>query len=187
MINKLNLIDNRAKHLRDDRFDYMESRKFMVQKLKKDLEKMKIGLIHIDDIEKKYAFLHNDVEFQSMMKDVRREIHPGSIISIEQSLLSKSRKSKRPRLQDGIKSSIDVKPNGSPAPHFVKSVNISDKAKPADAKAHPDAVKRDQSPKSEKAQISEAEKARIRKQHIAEQQQKQVVSPDPRTKKFSTF
>ncbi len=79
MINKLNLIDNRAKNLRDDRQEYMESRKFMVQKLKKDLEKMKAGLIHISEIEKKYAFLHNDKEFQFMMNEVRREIHPGNI------------------------------------------------------------------------------------------------------------
>lgn len=80
MINKLNFIDNRAKHLRDDRQDYMESRKFMVQKLKKDLEKMKAGLMHITEIEKKYAFLHNDQDFQIMMSEVRREIHPGSLI-----------------------------------------------------------------------------------------------------------
>lgn len=80
MINKLNSIDNRAKHLRDDRNDYMESRKFMVQKLKTDLEKMRAGLMHIDEIEKKYAFLHNDKEFQGMMSDVRREIHPGSVV-----------------------------------------------------------------------------------------------------------
>lgn len=80
MINKLNSIDTRAKHLRDDRNDCMESRKFMVHKLKNDLEKMKGGLIHIDEIEKKYAFLHNDKEFQIMMSDVRREINPGSIV-----------------------------------------------------------------------------------------------------------
>jgi hypothetical protein len=77
MINKLTLIDNKAKHLKEDRFDYMESRKFMVQKLKKDLEKMKAGMIHITEIEKKYAFLHNDKEFQSMMAEMKKELHPG--------------------------------------------------------------------------------------------------------------
>lgn len=78
MIKKLTMVDDRAKHLKEDRSDYMESRKFMVQKLKKDLEKMKAGLMHIDEIEKKYAFLHNDREFQSMMSEIKREIHPGN-------------------------------------------------------------------------------------------------------------
>ena len=77
MITKLNIVDNKAKHLKEDRFDYMESRKFMVQKLKKDLEKMKVGLMHITEIEKKYAFLHNDKEFQSMMAEMKKELHPG--------------------------------------------------------------------------------------------------------------
>lgn len=77
MINKLTTIDNKAKHLKEDRFDYMESRKFMVQKLKKDLEKMKVGMMHITEIEKKYAFLHNDKEFQGMMAEMKKELHPG--------------------------------------------------------------------------------------------------------------
>ena len=78
MISKLNLIDNRAKHLKEDRIGYMESRKFMVQKLKKDLEKMKAGLTTITEVEKKYSFLHNDLEFQTMMQDIKKEIHPGT-------------------------------------------------------------------------------------------------------------
>jgi len=86
-----------------------------------------------------------------------------------------------------------VKPNGLPAPQFVKSVNISDKAKAndgkatSDAKDNPDSVKKDQSPKADKVEISEAEKARIKKQQIAEVQQKQVILADRRTKKSSTF
>ena len=96
-------------------------------------------------------------------------------------MLSKSSKGKRSRLQDGVKSSVDVKKSMA-APEFVKSVNISDKAKAndgkatADAKDHPDAIKRDHSPKSDRVEISDAEKARIKKQHIAEMQQKQVAS-----------
>lgn len=78
MISKLNVIDDRAKQVKEDRTDYMESRKFMVQKLKKDLEKMKAGLLHIDDIEKRYAFLHNDKEFQAMMLETKKELHPGT-------------------------------------------------------------------------------------------------------------
>ena len=52
----------------------------MVQKLKKDLENMKAGLMQADDIEKKYNFLHNDKEFQSMMQEVKKEIHPGRFL-----------------------------------------------------------------------------------------------------------
>jgi hypothetical protein len=77
MINKLTTIDEKAKNMKDDRLDYIESRKFMVQKLKKDLESMKGGVLTITDIEKKYKFLHNDKEFQSMMSEVKKEIHPG--------------------------------------------------------------------------------------------------------------
>lgn len=114
-------------------------------------------------------------------------------------MLGKSRKGKRARLQDEVKSSIDVKPNGLPAPQFVKSVNISDKAKTndgkatadgkatSDAKNHPDAIKKDQSPKADKVELSEVEKARIKKQQIAELQQKQVKLNNLRTKKFSMF
>lgn len=77
MVEKLNAIDTRAKQVKEDRMDYMASRKYMMQKLKKDLERMKSGLTDIDEIEKKYAFLHNDKEFQLMMMEMRKEIHPG--------------------------------------------------------------------------------------------------------------
>lgn len=77
MIEKLTSIDNRAKQVKEDRQDYMASRKYMIQKLKKDLEKMKAGLMTMDDIEKRYAFLHDDKEFQAMMIEMRKEIHPG--------------------------------------------------------------------------------------------------------------
>jgi hypothetical protein len=77
MIDKLTYIDNRAKQVKEDRTDYMASRKYMVQKLKKDLEKMKAGLLTMDDVEKRYAYLHNDKEFQVMMLEIRKEIHPG--------------------------------------------------------------------------------------------------------------
>ena len=78
MIEKLTTIDNRAKQVKEDRQDYMASRKYMIQKLKKDLEKMKAGLLTMDEIEKRYAFLHDDKEFQGMMIDIRKEIHPGT-------------------------------------------------------------------------------------------------------------
>lgn len=80
MIQKLTMIDDRAKHLKEDRSDYIESRKFMVQKLKKDLDKMKAGLTDIHEIERKYAFLHNDKEFQGMMQEIKKEIHPGNSV-----------------------------------------------------------------------------------------------------------
>lgn len=80
MIQKLTMIDDRAKHLKEDRSDYIESRKFMVQKLKKDLDKMKAGLTDINEIERKYAFLHNDKDFQIMMQEIKKEIHPGSSV-----------------------------------------------------------------------------------------------------------
>lgn len=78
MISKLTKIDDKAKYMKEDRQDYIASRRFMVQKLKKDLENMKAGLMQAEDIEKKYHFLHNDVEFQSMMKEVKKELHPGN-------------------------------------------------------------------------------------------------------------
>lgn len=79
MIEKLNYIDDRAKKSIEDRSNYMESRKYMVQKLKKDLDRMRDGLITMDEIEKKYAYLHNDKEFQVMMQEIRKEIHPGTL------------------------------------------------------------------------------------------------------------
>ena len=79
MITKLNVIDDRARKVKEDRTDYMESRKFMVQKLKKDLEIMKAGNLNIQEVEKKYAFLHNDKEFQEMMLETKKELHPGSV------------------------------------------------------------------------------------------------------------
>jgi SMC interacting uncharacterized protein involved in chromosome segregation len=81
MIEKLTTIDNRAKQVKEDRMDYMASRKYMVQKLKKDLEKMKAGLLTIDEVEKRYAFLHDDKEFQVMMVEIRKELHPGRVSS----------------------------------------------------------------------------------------------------------
>ena len=80
MISKLTKIDDKAKFMKEDRQDYIASRKYMVQKLKKDLENMKAGLMQADDIEKKYNFLHNDKEFQSMMQEVKKEIHPGRFL-----------------------------------------------------------------------------------------------------------
>lgn len=79
MINKLTQIDNKAKYMKEDRQDYLASRKFMVQKLKKDLENMKAGLITVEQVEKKYNFLHDDKEFQTMMAEVKKELHPGTL------------------------------------------------------------------------------------------------------------
>lgn len=81
-VKKLEEVDKRAQHMKEDRQDYLESRKIMVQKLKKDLEEMKSGLISPQNIESKYAFLHDDQEFQRMMKEVRKEANPGRILSI---------------------------------------------------------------------------------------------------------
>ena len=172
------MVDDRAKHLKEDRSDYMESRKFMVQKLKKDLEKMKAGLMHIDEIEKKYAFLHNDKDFQLMMSEIKREIHPGSLCLLEQSILSKKKKGKYGRIQDGVKSSMNLKPGTSPSPDLNKS-QTDDKSKPKDVKhgdekpsdpKNADSTKHD--PKKE--EMTEAEKSRIKKHAVAELQQKQV-------------
>lgn len=74
MINKLMDIDNRANMMKSDRTDYLLSRKVMVQKLKKDLEEMKAGVIDIDQIEKKYHFLHDDKEFQRTMMEVKKDM-----------------------------------------------------------------------------------------------------------------
>lgn len=187
MISKLTSIDDRAKHLREDRNDYVESRKFMVQKLKKDLEKMKAGLMDITEIERKYAFLHNDKEFQLMMVEIKREIHPGSLSSPEQSLLAKKKKGKLGRMQDGVKSSMSLKPEAKAA-DANKSATGGDTAKsrepkagddkPADSKAedgrHPDAIR----PDTKREEITEAERSRVKKQAIAELQQRQVADSD---------
>lgn len=77
MLAKLEEIDGKAKNMKEDRLDYAESRKFMVQKLKKDLEFMKAGGLGINAVEKKYEFLRNDKEFQKMMMEVKKELHPG--------------------------------------------------------------------------------------------------------------
>lgn len=79
MIQKLTTIDTQAKQTKEDRLNYMASRKYMVQKLRKDLERMKGGLTTMDEIEKKYAYLHDDKEFQVMMQEIRKEIHPGKL------------------------------------------------------------------------------------------------------------
>lgn len=79
MITKLNTIDTKAKQVKEDRMDYMHSRKVMVQKLKKDLEGMRVGLMTIEQIEKKYSFLHNDKEFQAMMLETKKDLHPGKL------------------------------------------------------------------------------------------------------------
>lgn len=78
MVEKLTFLDSRAKQVKEDRTDFMMSRKFMVQKLKKDLDNMKSGLITMNEIEKKYSYLHDDKEFLSMMQEIRGEIHPGT-------------------------------------------------------------------------------------------------------------
>lgn len=182
MINKLTTIDNKAKHLKEDRSDYMESRKFMVQKLKKDLEKMKAGLLDINEIERKYGFLHNDKEFQLMMIEIKREIHPGRFILKVETLLAK-KKNKYSRLQQGVKSSMNLKPNASMSPDVNRSMaadtdkaKTSKDAKPADAKPadpkHPDYIKTD----IKKEEMTEAEKSRVKKLAVAEVQQKQVES-----------
>lgn len=79
MINRLMDVDNKAKSMKEDRQDYLLSRKHMMQKLSKDLESMKAGLFTVDQIEKKYKFLHDDKEFQLMMQEIRSEIRPGRL------------------------------------------------------------------------------------------------------------
>ncbi len=80
MVKKLTSMDDRAKHMKEDRQDYLASRKFMVQKLRKDLESMKGGAVTVEEVEKKYKFLHNDKEFQDQMREIKKELNPGSKI-----------------------------------------------------------------------------------------------------------
>lgn len=76
MVSKLTTIDNKAKHMKEDRLEYIDSRKLMVQRLKKDLEAMRVGDMTITAIEEKYKYLHNDKEFQTMMAGIKKEIRP---------------------------------------------------------------------------------------------------------------
>lgn len=78
LVERLNSVDFRAKQVKDDRLDFMASRKLMVLKLKKDLERMRVGLVSMHEIENKYAFLHDDKEFLAMMHEIKNEIHPGN-------------------------------------------------------------------------------------------------------------
>lgn len=73
-IKKIKEVEDRALHMKMDRNEYQISRHHMMQKLKKDLEAMKCGSLKIEDIEKKYHFLHNDKEFQTMMIEIKKEI-----------------------------------------------------------------------------------------------------------------
>lgn len=76
-VEQLTYIDNKAQEAKENRTDYMESRKLMVQNLKKDLEKFKVGLLSYQEIEKRYAFLHNDREFKTMIEETKKQIHSG--------------------------------------------------------------------------------------------------------------
>lgn len=98
MVNKLESINTKAKTMKEDRQDYLESRKFMVQKLKKDLDEMKAGMVSAQKIEQKYGFLHNDQEFQKMMGEVKKELHPGRLVSSMQNKRC-SRKKEEARLE----------------------------------------------------------------------------------------
>jgi hypothetical protein len=73
-IRKIKEVEDRALHMKMDRNEYQISRHHMMQKLKKDLEAMRSGNMKIQDIEKKYHFLHNDKEFQAMMIEIKKEI-----------------------------------------------------------------------------------------------------------------
>lgn len=73
MVSKLESVDMKAKSMKEDREEYLETRKFMVQKLRKDLEEMKHGMIDSQALEKKYAFLHDDQEFKRMMEELKKE------------------------------------------------------------------------------------------------------------------
>lgn len=73
MVSKLESVDMRAKSMKEDREEYLETRKFMVQKLRKDLEEMKHGMMDAQALEKKYAFLHDDQEFKRMMEELKKE------------------------------------------------------------------------------------------------------------------
>jgi hypothetical protein len=73
MVSKLESIDQKAKSMKEDREEYLESRKFMVQKLRKDLDEMKHGLLDAQTLEKKYAFLHDEHEFKRIMEEVKHE------------------------------------------------------------------------------------------------------------------
>lgn len=77
MVDRLNFFDKRAQQVKEDRMDYMASRKHMVQKLKKDLDRMRAGLTSIEEIEQKYSYLYNDAEFQLMMQEIKKELNPG--------------------------------------------------------------------------------------------------------------
>lgn len=102
LVTQLNYIDHMAQQKKDNRTDYVESRKLMIQNLNKDLEKLKGGLISIHEIEKKYAYLHNDQEFKHMLAETKKQIHAGNIQSSDASLTLPKTSSKKPTFKEPL-------------------------------------------------------------------------------------
>ena len=83
-----------------------------------------------------------------------------------------------------MKSSMKIKPTTSQSPDHHKSVKPDDHGKEITAKraeTHLDADRHDSKPEDDKGErakpeITEAERSRVKKQHTAELQQKQVLS-----------
>ena len=76
MLGKLKEIDMKATNMKEDRKDFQISRQLMMQKLRKDLDMMRAGMIDMHTIEHEYHFLRNDQEFRNLMVEIKKELHP---------------------------------------------------------------------------------------------------------------
>lgn len=196
MVSKITKIDDRAKNMKEDRQDYLASRKFMVQKLKKDLENMKAGLMTSQQIETKYHFLHNDKEFQETMKELKRELNPGTRPTyLELFLRAKTNKNKRGGFnqntsQEGSGLGASAVRSMSASPERPESVvgkgvaqvQPKESAKQLDSPGHPVDTKELKLKEASKGKPGSVmsnrpdfeDTDRIQKQKMAEHQQKQV-------------
>lgn len=77
--NRLRFIDNKAAAAKNDRQEYFESRKVMMNALNQDIERFKSGKITFEEIEKKYAYLHDDNEFRAIVQATKKHVHAGRI------------------------------------------------------------------------------------------------------------
>lgn len=95
---KFEYTDTKARNRKAYMKDALESRKLMMQKLKKDLGEMKAGLISPKQLEKKYQYVHDEDLFEKEMSNLQKEIHP------EQSIKAGIGKNSRFRINKAEKS-----------------------------------------------------------------------------------